>query len=57
MSSQPPNEREDKQGDEERVEVTTPRARQGVTTGHMRWVLRLGLVLAVIGLFAAWLWL
>lgn len=58
MSTQPHGDRPD--GQEERrsdegVELPRTRARQGVTFGHMRWVLRISLVLAALGLLAAWL--
>ena len=40
-------------GDGEDLSVTD--ARQGQTTGHMRWVLRIGTVLAVVALAVVWI--
>ena len=37
------------------VERTPVQARQAVTTGHMRWVLRISLVLGVLALGAVFL--
>jgi hypothetical protein len=31
-------------------------ARQGMKTGHIRWVLAISVVLAIIALLAAWAW-
>ncbi|HEY3800314.1 MAG TPA: hypothetical protein VGL58_18345 [Caulobacteraceae bacterium] len=31
-------------------------ARQGMTTGHVRWVLRFSTVLAVVAMVGAWAW-
>lgn len=55
MSQQPPEERTKRPHEDEEVELPRTQARQGATMGHMRWVLRISLVLVVIGLFAAWL--
>lgn len=58
MDTRPPEYREEDRREEgEEVELPRTQARQGVTYGHMRWVLRISLGLAAIGLIAAWLWL
>lgn len=40
-------------GDGETIEVTA--ASQGQKTGHIRWVLGIGTVLAIVGLLVVWL--
>jgi hypothetical protein len=37
------------------VTRTATEARQGVTTGHLRWMLRIGLVAVIIGFIVAYL--
>jgi hypothetical protein len=36
------------------VEKSAQDARQGVTTGHMRWVLRIGVALAILAIAGAY---
>jgi hypothetical protein len=40
-----------------RTTLGTQDARQGMTTGHMRKVLQISLVLAAVAMLAAWLWI
>lgn len=51
-----PAERDPHPADGSGVEVSGRAARQGDKTGHMRWVLRIGLALVVIGFILAWFW-
>jgi len=37
------------------VTRTATEARQGQTTGHLRWMLRIGMAAVIIGLIAAYL--
>jgi|GEM_PF-2676897 len=57
MNSSPPEYRDEHRREQEPEELPRTEARQGVALGHMRWVLRISVVLAVIGLVGAWLWL
>ncbi|MGH6955452.1 MAG: hypothetical protein ACREEW_02160 [Caulobacteraceae bacterium] len=37
-------------------QATPVQARQGVTTGRVRWILAISLALIAVALFALWLW-
>lgn len=39
------------------ITETTNEARQGETSGHMRWVLLVSIVLAIAAVAAIWLWI
>ena len=40
--------------DQEPPHPSATEARQGATTGHMRWVLRISTVLALVTMLGAW---
>lgn len=55
MKGTPPEYRDQPHREEDPEHPPPAEARQGATLGHMRWVLRINMVLAAIGLIAAWL--
>lgn len=57
VNAHPPNEREDvrRQHGEGKPQISPREARQAKKVGHMRWVVRISIALAAIGLVIAWL--
>lgn len=55
MKGSPPEYRDEAHREQDPAHPPPAEARQGATLGHMRWVLRISMVLAAIGLIAAWL--
>lgn len=57
MKDTPPEYRDETDRAQAPDELPRAEARQGATLGHMRWVLRISMVLAALALIAAWLFL